>query len=100
LLTAEEAAQERKVATDADDSIDGLNVGLTRGGQHEHSRAQWQAVGVGIGRVAIGTSLVLNATESAARSSSKQLEAARGWSSEGHERSYYYQPLPTTTYYY
>ena len=63
---AEEATHERNAATDADDSIDGLNVGLSRGGQHERSRAQREAVGVGIGRVAIGTSLVLNASESAA----------------------------------
>ena len=56
---AEEARDERNAATDADDSIDGLNVSLGRGGEHERSRAQREAVGVGVGRaIAIGTSLV------------------------------------------
>eukprot|EP00964_Phaeocystis_antarctica_P149726 scaffold116951_cov66-Phaeocystis_antarctica.AAC.4 len=56
---AEEARHERNAATDADDSIDGLNVSLGRGGEHERSRAQREAVGVGVGRaIAIGMSLV------------------------------------------
>ena len=42
---AEEATHERNAATDADDSIDGPNVGLSRGGQHE--RTQPRAAGGG-----------------------------------------------------
>ena len=59
-----EASRRRTSETaraDADDSINGLDVGFGRGGEHERGRAQREAVGVGIGRVPIGTRLVSDA---------------------------------------